>query len=369
MAITDCFFRLKMIRFEDMNETKLTARQYYILNVVSQQNGISRQLIEERLQKIYPASKPTVARDLATLVQLNLVQVSGQGKSTQYASPLGNPLLRYIDVDQYFALEPDRRLEARRSFEFSVFENLSGLVTPEEVLAAVPGLRTFSAAIANLDADLYRKELERFVIELSWKSAKIEGNTYSLLETETLIKQSLEAAGHSQQEARMILNHKTAFETLLAHREDYRTVTCSQIAQLHNVLVNGLNVSTGIRSRPVGITGTVYTPPDNQWQITEAVEKLVAVVNQAGFPLEKALILLAMISYIQPFADGNKRTGRMLANAVLLAHDFFPLSYRSVEETSYKKALILFFEQNSLFHLKRLLIEQYRFVQETYFKS
>ena len=132
-------------------------------------------------------------------------------------------------------------------------------------------------------------------------------------------------------------------------------------------MVKDLNINTGIRSQAVGITGTVYRPLDNQWQIKECLEKIILIVNETVYPLEKALIILAMLSYIQPFADGNKRTARMLANAVLLAHDFYPLSYRSVDETFYKKALVLFYEQNSLYYLKKILLDQYKFALETYF--
>ncbi len=118
----------------------------------------------------------------------------------------------------------------------------------------------------------------------------------------------------------------------------------------------------------MGITGTIYQPLDNQFQIQEAMKKLIKVVNKIKNPLEKSLIVNAMIPYIQPFADGNKRTGRMLGNAILLAGDYYPLSYRSVDEDEFKKALILFYEQNSIFHLKKLLTEQLLFVFKTYFR-
>ena len=91
-------------------------------------------------------------------------------------------------------------------------------------------------------------------------------------------------------------------------------------------------------------------------------------INKTEHSLEKALIANAMISYIQPFADGNKRTGRMLTNAILLAHDYFPLSYRSVDEDTYKKALILFYEQGSIYSLKEIFMNQYRFALDTYFR-
>jgi len=91
------------------------------------------------------------------------------------------------------------------------------------------------------------------------------------------------------------------------------------------------------------------------------------VVNQSDYPLEKALILNSMIAYLKPFSDGNKRSAQMYANAILMAHDYFPLSYRSVGENEYKQAMILFYETNNLYHLKRLFVEQYRFALKTYF--
>jgi Fic family protein len=142
----------------------------------------------------------------------------------------------------------------------------------------------------------------------------------------------------------------------------------SKISQLHEVLTNDLSIATGVREQPVGITGTVYKPLDNKWQILEALEKMSEAINVSSYPLEKALIASAMISYIQPFADGNKRTGRMLTNAILLADDFYPLSYRSIDEDTYKKALILFYEQGSLYSLKEIFINQYKFALDTYFQ-
>jgi Fic family protein len=97
------------------------------------------------------------------------------------------------------------------------------------------------------------------------------------------------------------------------------------------------------------------------------LEKTCAAINREKFPLAKALLSLSLISYIQPFMDGNKRTSRLMANAVLLANDWAPLSYRSIDEAEYKKAIILFYEQNNLLYLKKLLMEQYDFSVRNYF--
>jgi Fic family protein len=352
-----------------MNETKTTPRQKFILNIVNESTGVKRVDIEKKVETLYPASKPTIARDLASLVRDGVIHVKGSGRSVVYAPAQKNPLLRRFDLDQYFALEPDERTGAKQAFDFSVFSHLANLLTQDEIERIEQKNRSFTRETSQLDRTIYLKELERFIVELAWKSSKIEGNTYSLLETETLIKDSVEARGKSRGEAIMILNHKKAFESILLGRDDYRSISLAKITELHEVLTQDLSISTGIREQAVGITGTAYKPLDNKWQIIEALEKMIQAINGTHYPLEKALIASALISYIQPFADGNKRTSRMLTNAILIAHDFFPLSYRSVDEETYKKALILFYEQGSLYSLKQIFLSQYRFALETYFPT
>ena len=351
-----------------MNDTKLNPRQRHTLELIGRNDTLSRLEIKEKLANQFQASIPTIARDLAYLLENSLIVVHGKGRNTSYSSTNFSPSLKYFDVDQYFALEPDQRTDVKTAFDFDIFTKLSNLFTPLEISELNKINKSFSRESNALNKDIYLKEIERFIIELSWKSSKIEGNTYSLLDTEALIKQKIEAQGHPRDEAVMILNHKRAFESILENRKEYKILTFSKIFQLHNFLVKDLNVSTGIRKQAVGITGTVYKPLDNEWQIRNAMEELIKVINKSKNPLEKALNTIAMISYIQPFADGNKRTGRMLANATLLANDYYPLSYRSVDETYYKKALVLFYEQGSLYYLKQIILDQYKFALNTYFK-
>jgi len=351
-----------------MNDTNLNSRQKQIIELIEKSGTLSRLEVKEKLPDQFQASIPTIARDLAYLLEEGYIAVHGKGRNTSYSPVNTSPLLKYFDIDQYFILEPDQRIDARKSFDFDIFTKFSDLFTSLEISELNKINKSFSHESETLNKDIYLKEVERFVIELSWKSSKIEGNTYSLLDTETLIKQRVEAQGHPKDEAVMILNHKKAFENILENRKDYKTLTFTKITQLHNFLVKGLSVTAGIRKQAVGITGTTYSPLDNQWQIRDAMEKLIQVINKSKNPLERALITIAMISYIQPFADGNKRTSRMLANAILLANDYYPLSYRSVDETGYKKALVLFYEQGSLYYLKQIILDQYKFALNTYFR-
>jgi len=350
-----------------MSDT-INLRQIQILDLINKSDGLSRHEVRSRLGIDYLASTPTIARDLAHLLKMGSVVVHGEGRNTRYSGINSNTLLRFFDLDRYFAIDPDQRGFVKKTFNSDIFDDLFGLYTQREQSELAQIYKNFDTESKSTNRDIYLKEVERFVIELSWKSSKIEGNTYSLLDTETLIKQRIEAEGHPKDEAIMILNHKTAFETILTNKNDYKEITLSQITQLHDILIKDLNVTTGIRNQAVGITGTTYHPLDIHSQIQDAVDKLIIYLNKTSYPIEKALITIAMISYIQPFADGNKRTARMLANAVLLANDYYPLSYRSVDETYYKKALVLFYEQNSLYYLKQIINDQYRFALATYFK-
>jgi Fic family protein len=350
-----------------MNETvDLNQRQKIILNIVSQEGNMSRQAISLALKNIYPVSKATLARDLKILSSQRLIGSTGTGPSWRY-QPVGHPLLHIIDLGLYFQQEPDDRLGVKTSFQSDIFKKLTGLFNADEKQGLGSVFRSFSQTKKNLDRTIMVRELERFLIELSWKSSKIEGNTYTLLETEALIKEQREASGRSRQETRMILNHKEAFKLILDNTGDFKIVKLNTLLELHNVLVGGLDIGGGIRKNAVGITGTRYRPLDNEWQIREMLGKLLETVNRANYPLEKALVVNSMIAYLQPFSGGNKRTARMFANAILMAYDYFPLSYRSVDENEYKQAMILFYETNNLYHLKRLFLEQYRFALATYF--
>jgi Fic family protein len=218
----------------------------------------------------------------------------------------------------------------------------------------------------SLTPTIENKELERLIIELSWKSSRIEGNTYTLLDAEKLIIENKEAAGHSRDEAKMILNHKAAFEYVRHNRNDFRHLTRKNIEELHAIMVDGLGVDVGFRSGLVGVTGSTYRPLDNEYQIAEAVDALSTAISHCSDPYTKALLALVGVSYIQPFADGNRRTSRILANAVLMANSLAPLSYRSVDEEEFRNAMLVFYELNSIVSMKKIFIEQYIFAAKNY---
>lgn len=349
-----------------MNDTILNKRQKEILRLLQNEDGLSSTEICQRLPQEIAVAKVTIIRDMSHLVDLGLARSEGKARSIVYHLHEKNPMLAFIDMGEYFEHEMSER-HSLKQFQESTLKRLHYLFSPEEQAVWKKSSVEFKKRVSLINPTIYRRELERFIIEFSWKSSQIEGNTYDLLETETLIKQHIEARGRTEKEAIMILNHKDAFDTILKQKKSFQNLSYSMVMQLHNVLVKGLAISTGIRTQPVRITGTVYTPPQGKERLSDLLRQTIIFINQSPFPPEKAFIAASMIAYLQPFADGNKRTARMLANALLLAYDYFPLSYRTVDPNEYTKAMILFYEQNNLYHLKRIYMEQLNFAKGNYF--
>jgi Fic family protein len=311
-------------------------------------------------------SMVTVKRDLSKLESRGVLIIFGAGPTTAYVLSDFGKLISDTDANEYCAQEPDRRYGAR-GYNFNLFSALNFDPFSESEKNTMDLATDFyRARIQNLSPVIHKKELERFVIELSWKSSKIEGNTYTLLDTERLILQNVEAPGHSKDEATMILNHKAAFTYIYEHKYKFQTLSRASMEDVHKILVQGSGVKNNLRSKPVGIIGSIYRPLDNEQQIGEAIEALSAAVSRMPHGYAKSLVALLGISYIQPFEDGNKRTARLMANAILLAHNLAPLSYRSVEEKSYRAATLVFYELNSLTTFKKLFIDQYDFAARNY---
>ena len=116
----------------------------------------------------------------------------------------------------------------------------------------------------------------------------------------------------------------------------------------------------------MGITGTNYRPIDNEGQLRETLLDLFDYIDHLPTIYDKALLAVLGLSYIQPFADGNKRTSRLVGNAMLFQAGYAPMSYRSVDDREYKIATVIFYEQNSVQAFKKLFIEQYEFSAKHY---
>lgn len=346
---------------------QLSNRQQEIINIVSDQESASISAIKDHLNE--DVSIPTLNRELAALVTGHCLLKTGKGRATSYMIAPAYKIFSPVDAADYFEQEPDAR-QAQTNFNLKILSTLEqiDLFTLEEKSKLESLKQEYQDNISDYPEALFQKELERLTIELSWKSSQIEGNTYSLLETERLFKEKEEAEGKPKEDATMLLNHKVALDYLLEHKGIAEDLSLKLLEEIHALLITDLGVGRNIRSRTVGITGTAYKPLDNEYQIKEVLEHMCDLINAKDSGFEKALLAVALTSYIQPFEDGNKRTGRMISNALLIGEEVCPLSYRSVDSIDYKKAMLLFYEQNNLSAFKQIFIEQIEFSVKNYFR-
>lgn len=314
-------------------------------------------------------SYATVRRELNKLVSENLIIITGNRKSSKYSISPIYALLQRIDIDTYFEKDIDDR-KIVEGYNFSLIKTLErapSIYTNNEVEKLEALQLRFSKNFSKLTNNARKNEMDRLGIDLSWKSSQIEGNTYSLLETERLLKEKETAKGKTKDEAIMLLNHKDALDFILDNPDYLTELTVAKLENIHSILIKELNVDRNIRTRRVGITGTNYRPLDNEFQIREALEASCAMVNSKENIFEKAILIILAISYIQPFNDGNKRTARIVSNAILIANNYCPVSFRSVDSIDYKKAMLVFYEQNNIYAFKRIFINQFEFAVNTYF--
>lgn len=357
-----------MLHFFMPKTVSLNKRQESILSFLeeSRKSVAMSDLLKEVQGGGNQVSRMTINRDLRMLSERGYVKKTGTGRGALYALRPAYQAVKPIDVEAYFRIDPDKR-HIHERFNFAVFSLFDSVFTPRELQQLEKWNDLYRGHVKKLSPAIMKREYERLTIDLSWKSSKIEGNTYTLLETEYLLKEHKEPKGHTHEEAVMILNHKVALDYIRAHEQAFKTLDIRKIEEVHSLLVKDLGVARNIRTGLVRVGGTAYRPLDNKFQIREALEKMCHAVNKQKNPFAKAMMTMLLIAYIQPFEDGNKRTSRLLGNALLLAYNACPLSFRSIDELAYKKAILLFYEQNNFVYFKKLFIEQFEFAVGNYF--
>ena len=314
-------------------------------------------------------SDSTMKRLLSAAVKEGNIETAGRGPATKYKLTPQAHVTMPLDLATYFDKDIDER-EVQESFNFDLIRDVLPKVeifTKEELEVLNDAQIEFEKNTEGMTELEYRKEMERLGVDLSWKSSQIEGNTYSLLETERLLKDKQTASGKTKEEAIMLLNHKDALDFVLDIPDYLKELSVHRIEDIHSILTKELEVDRNIRHRRVGITGTNYRPLDNEFQIREALEDTCTLVNGKDNVFEKALLTLVLLSYIQAFVDGNKRTARITSNAILIANGYCPISFRTVDSIDYKKAMLIFYEQNNIAAFKKIFIEQFLFAVKTYF--
>lgn len=347
----------------------MNERQKLIIEFAKQNNEFQTKDILVFFEWKFEVERITIIRDLNFLVENNILSQKWKWRAVKYFFSEKNEIFEEIDLDEYFSISYDRR-KIFKSFNFDLFDTLKevDIFTNEEIEKLENLQKNFLSNIWKYDSQtLINKEYERIMIEFSWKSSSIEWNTYSLLATEALLKENIADNTKTKEETQMILNHKDAFNETLLNLDIFKNLNLSNIEYIHHILTKKLWISANIRKNIVWITGTNYKPLDNEFQIKEAMQNMVELINYKQNFFEKAFLILLLISYIQAFEDGNKRTARMTTNAILLSNYSIPLSYRWVDIIEYKKATILFYEKNNITYFKKIFIEQFEDSVKNYF--
>lgn len=338
-----------------------------LLDYISKNPSRSSKEIHERSE--LQVGYATVKRNLKKLVENNIVAIKGKGRGTTYIISPTYAVTEPIQLNEYFKKEIDER-EISEKFNLELIPEVLNnveLFTAEELQKLDALQEQYRTNRKSLSDFQYQKEIERLAIDLSWKSSQIEGNTYSLLETERLLKEKETAEGKNKDEATMLLNHKEALDFILENPDYLNPIEIRKIEDIHSILMKDLGVDRNIRTRRVGISGTNYKPLDNEYQIREALQQMCELVNSKHNVFEKSLLLLVLLSYIQAFNDGNKRTARIVSNACLIHNNYCPISFRTIDSIEYKKAMLLFYELNNISAFKNIFISQFEFAVKTYF--
>jgi Fic/DOC family len=325
-------------------------------------------------------SRRTLQRRLALLVYQNRVHTQGAGRALRYVlaqtdsalvlrepSPLGaadnlplSPEGRAIQAHVRQALQKRQPVGYQTAFLEAYHPNVTAYLPPDlrAQLRSMGQTPVPQAAAGTFARDM----LQRLLIDLAWASSRLEGNTYSQLDTERLIGQGLAAEGKDTLEAQMILNHKDAIE-FLVHDPDSAALSVDTVIALHAFLSDGLMADPlacgRVRSRSVGIGGSVYLPMSLPQRLQDLLVIVIQMACEIEDPFEQAFFLMVHLPYLQPFEDVNKRVSRLAANIPFIRHNLCPLSFIDVPQQTYIDGLLGVYELNRVELLRDVFVWAY----------
>ena len=214
-------------------------------------------------------------------------------------------------------------------------------------------------AMLDQSRPITKRELEHWTVELSWKSSALEGNTYTLLDTKLLLVSGMKAKDKTSFETQMILNHQQAIAFIIENPELFTDrIAFAAVEEIHKHISYNLGIETGIRKRPVKISASHYEPIANPSKLRECGDSALLIISREQDPFIKALLAFSLLPYLQLFEDGNKRIGRMLANAVLIHSIGRGISLKNVDAKQLALAYLSFYEFNSLNALSKILQDE-----------
>ena len=350
--------------------------------IAAQPNGLG---IEALLQSLGDSvQRRTLQRRLALLAGQGLIQMRGEARAVRYVAPTvqhGNanlllPMVRMqASGEAYVPTSPEgeeikafvrqpRHLRPPVGYKLQFLEQYQ----PNQTAYLPQGLRNQLHTMGRSSADqtpagtFARDILNRLLIDLSWASSQLEGNTYSRLDTERLIEFGQAAEGKDALETQMILNHKEAIQYLVSNPAD-ASLTEATVIVLHAFLSDGLMADPmacgRVRQRAVEIGGSVYMPVALPQRLQELFGIVIRMAIEITDPFEQAFFLMVHLPYLQPFEDVNKRVSRLAANIPFIRHNLCPLSFIDVPQQAYVDALIGVYELNRIELLRDVFVWAY----------
>ena len=340
------------------------------------------------LSKSHEGDRKAIRRVLTTLVERGLLEAKGAARArvyvptnaavTETSSPEGGltkpfkdiplsqeseTLLKYVSQSLQARTPVGYNQDFLRSYEPNRIFYLTHTQRAEL-------LKTGTVESKVSPAGTYaRNILNRLLIDLSWNSSRLEGNTYSLLETKRLIELGENAVGKDASEAQMILNHKEAIEYIIESAAE-ATISSHEVCSIHALLSENLlgdpSASGRIRQIAVGVGGTNYMPLENPHILKEYFQLFIDKLNLIEDPFEQSFFSLVQLSYMQAFEDVNKRTARLVANIPLIKKNLNPLSFMEVDPEAYVKALLGVYEKNDVSLFLDLYLWAYRRSSQRY---
>lgn len=360
--------------------TPQTELDRLLVLISAQPDGMGIETIAQALGD--SLKRRTLQRRLATLVAQGRVQMVGEARAARYLrSPQGVASIQSLaDSVQAFGgpyvptspegeevkafVHQPRAMRPPVGYKLAFLEQYQ----PNHTTYLPPGLRDQLHAMGRARSDqtpagtFARDILNRLLIDLSWASSQLEGNTYSRLDTERLIEFGQAAEGKDALETQMILNHKQAIEYLVLD-PTHAQVTPDCIVALHAFLSDGLMadpIAVGrLRRRAVEIGGSVYMPVALPQRLEELFGIVIQMAAEIHDPFEQAFFLMVHLPYLQPFEDVNKRVSRLAANIPLIRHNLCPLSFIDVPQQAYVDAMIGVYELNRVELLRDVFVWAY----------
>lgn len=335
------------------NQTHLSVNETKILQLLHHADG--KGLSISQISEFTDIHPRTLLRQLSDLISKKKIAREGRG-----------PASRYVLVSQV-----TENFSVAQGYNYDFLESY---IPNKTFLLSIDDRRKLQQISRNVGETAHAETfmgdiLERLLIDLSWSSSKLEGNTYSLLETEHLLRKNTPASDKEQIETQMILNHKEAIDFLIRNIQELE-LNWYSLRNIHALLSDGLlqnpTMEGQLRPTAVGIDGSSYIPINVPQILQEQVDLFLHKVKHIENPFEQSFFILVFVPYLQPFIDLNKRTSRVFCNIPFLKNNLSPLSFNEVERSDYIQAIIHIYEQNDTSFLRGIFMNSYLQTSQRY---